>query len=291
MRVTHDLGESVALSRPGDDEPLWRYVYGSGKPKPFFHPLRTPAGFTLSLFEPHDHVWHRGLWFTIKFINGENFWEEPENGNFGTQVTPVPLTLTPKADRSLHLDQCLEWTRPGGAGLVFREERQIVYRPLDDASYALDWDVALTAQADLLLDRTPFTTWGGYGGLTIRGNRNWQKTRLLFADGSTSDRPTPVPSNWCDLSGAFDGGRNVSGGIAIFDDPRNIRHPSPWYGATGPNHYFNAAFLFNEPLNVAAGETLRLRYRALIHDGVWDVDQLNRAYAAYTESQSAARDA
>jgi hypothetical protein len=279
LRVTHDLGESVALARPGDDEPLWRYVYG-GKPKPFFHPLRTPAGYTLSLFEPHDHVWHRGLWFTIKFINGENFWEEREP--YGTQVTPVPPTLTPAADGTVRIDQRLEWTRPEGAGIVFREERSIVHRPLADGSYALDWDVALTAQADLLLDRTPFTTWGGYGGLTFRGNRNWQKTRLLFADSSTSDRPTPVPSDWCDLSGVFDGGVNAAGGVAIFDHPENVRHPSPWYGATGAGHYFNAAFLFNEPMNVAAGETLRLRYRALIHDGIPDADQLNAAYGEYT---------
>jgi len=281
MHLTHDLGGSIVLRAAEGQEPLWRYVYG-GKPKPFFHPLRTPAGYTLTLFEPHDHVWHRGLWFTIKFINGENFWEERESdGGFGTQVTPVPPTLTPEADGALRIGQQLEWTRPGGTGIVFRENRRIVHRPMGEDAYALDWDVALAAQADLLLDRTVFTTWGGYGGLTVRGNRNWQKTRLLFADGSTSDRPTPVPSNWCDLSGVFDGGRDAHGGVAMFDDPRNIRHPSPWYGGTGPGHYFNAAFLFNEPLKVAQGETLRLRYRVLVHDGIWDADRLNRAYADY----------
>jgi hypothetical protein len=280
MQITHDLGTSIALKRPQDEEPLWRYTY-SGKPKPFFHPLRTPAGFTLTLFEPYDHIWHRGLWFTIKFINGENFWEERDGEEFGTQVTPVPPTLTPGADGSVEIAQQLEWTRPNGAGLVFREERRIVHRPLNDESYALDWDVSLTAQANLLLDRTVFTTWGGYGGLTVRGNRNWQKTRLLFADGSTSDRPTPVLSDWCDLSGSFDGGKNATGGIAMFDHPDNIRHPSPWYGSTGLGHYFNAAFLFNEPLNVASGETLRFRYRVLVHDGVWDADRLNAAYQTY----------
>lgn len=282
LRITHDLGEAVALTRPGDGEPLWRYHYGSDKPKPFFHPLRTPAGYTLSLFEPHDHVWHRGLWFTIKFVNGENFWEE--RAPYGTQVTPVPPTLTPGGDGTVHIDQRLEWTRPEGTGIVFREERSIVHRPLGDDRYALDWDVALTAEADLLLDRTPFTTWGGYGGLTFRGNRNWQKTRLLFADGSTSDRPTPVPSEWCDLSGVFDGGVDASGGVAIFDHPENVRHPSPWYGATGAGHYFNAAFLFNEPMDVAAGETLRLRYRCLIHNGIPDADALNAAYQEYAQS-------
>ena len=69
---------------------MWRYVYG-GKAKPFIHPLCTPAGHCLTLFEPHDHVWHHGLWFTFKFVNGENFWEEHEP--FGIQRTALPPSI------------------------------------------------------------------------------------------------------------------------------------------------------------------------------------------------------
>lgn len=280
MILRHDIGQSLELQTPGRDGPLWRYTYG-GKPKPFFHPLHTPVGFCVSLFEPHDHVWHRGLWFTIKFLNGENFWEE--NGDFGTQNARLPPAVTHEADGAVAWVQDLAWERPARAGSVFAETRRIAYRPLGDDAYALDWDVALTARADLVLDRTPFTTWGGYGGLTLRGNRNWQQTRLLFPDGATSDRPTGIPALWCDLSGTFDGGADKQGGVALFDHPGNVRHPSPWYGATGAGHYVNAAFLFHDPLQVAAGQTLRLRYRALIHDGLWDAPRLQAAYDTYTE--------
>lgn len=278
MILRHDIGQFLELQTPGREAPLWRYVYG-GKPKPFFHPLHTPAGFCVSLFEPSDHVWHRGLWFTIKFINGENFWEE--NDEFGVQRSPTPPTVACEADGSVAWTHEQAWERPRGAGSVFAETRALGYRPLDDESYALDWDIALTAQAELTLDRTPFTTWGGYGGLTLRGNRNWTQTRLLFSDGSTSDRPTGIPALWGDLSGAFDGGLEKQGGVALFDHPGNVRHPSPWYGATGAGHYLNAAFLFHEPLTVTVGETLRLRYRALIHDGQWDAPRLQAAYDAY----------
>ncbi|HEV8378205.1 MAG TPA: DUF6807 family protein, partial [Tepidisphaeraceae bacterium] len=90
MRLQHDLGQSIALIDPNRELTVWKYVYG-GKPKPFFHPLSTPAGHCLSIFEPHDHPWHRGLWFTIKLINGENFWEE--NVEHGTQKTLAPPTV------------------------------------------------------------------------------------------------------------------------------------------------------------------------------------------------------
>lgn len=281
--VQHAVGDYLELQETGCEAPLWRYTYG-GKPKPFFHPLRTPAGFCVSLFEPYDHVWHRGLWFTIKFINGENFWEE--NDPYGVQRSPLPPMVTHEAGGVIVWTHDQLWERPHGAGNAFTETRRIAYRPLSAEAYALDWDVALTAQADLLLDRTPFTTWGGYGGLTLRGNRNWQKTRLLFSDGSTSDRPTGIPALWADLSGTFDGGLHQYGGVALFDHPGNIRHPSPWYGATGLGHYINAAFLFHEPLSVAAGETLRLRYRALIHDRIWDLPELQAAYDSYVETDS-----
>lgn len=276
--LTHNLGESLELKQAHNAEALWRYVY-AGKPKPFFHPVHTPAGFCITLFEPHDHFWHRGLWFTIKFINGENFWEEGEP--FGTQRLPVAPSVTPISDGVIQIAHDSVWERPDGAGIVFNERRIITHRQLEGDAYALDWSISLTAQADLVLERTPFTTWGGYGGLTLRGNRNWQQTRLLFSDGSTSDRPIGHPALWADLAGTFDGGNKVTGGIAMFDHPENLRHPQPWYGATGAGHYFNAAFLFHEPLSVAKGQTLNLKYRVLIHDGMWDHDRLQVAYEAY----------
>lgn len=284
MYINHIVGKAIELRETEGTEPLWRYSYGE-RPKPFFHPLRTPAGFCLSLFEPHDHFWHRGLWFTIKFINGENFWEEV--GDFGSQRSLLPPTITHLPNGAVTIAHDQVWERPCNAGAVFAEHRKVTYRSIGETAYVLDWDIALVAQADLLLDRTPFTTWGGYGGLTVRGNRNWQNTRLLFPDGSTSERPIGIPANWCDLSGKLDGGDNKFGGVAMFDHPDNVRHPSPWYGATGSGHYFNAAFLFHEPLRVAAGDVLNFKYRVLIHDDEWEHDRLTAAYDDYlTEAAS-----
>lgn len=273
-RLNHALGHHLELiSR--EDALLWRYDYGS-RPKPFFHPLCTPRGFCLSLFEPSDHVWHRGLWFAIKFVNGENFWEE--NDEYGRQVTPVPPLVEHYEDGSFSWLSHLHWERPAGAGVILKETRRITYRALSETSYALDWDISLHAEEDVFLDRTPFTTWGGYGGLTMRGNRNWVQTRLLFPYGRTDERPKGLPATWCDFAGTFDGGANCSGGIALLDHPQNVRHPSPWYGATGSGHYVNAAFLFHEPMRLERKTDLTLRYRALVHDEMWEAAQLRQMY-------------
>ncbi len=280
--LSHDLGRSLELRAAASETPTWRYVYG-GKPKPFFHPVCTPAGHVLSLFEPHDHLWQRGLWFAIKYINGENFWEEKDDEPWGTQRTIGPPTVAVELDGRISVSSQQEWLRPSGKGAVLMEQRKFEYTPINAASYALDFLFVLTPLQDVKLDRTVYTTWGGYGGLTFRGNRNWQQTRLLFADGSTSDRPLGIPSQWCDLSGKIDGGLNLTGGIAMFDHPSNPRHPTPWYGATGPNHYFNAAFLFHEPLSLAKSEPITLRYRVLVHDGILKHDELQKSYGAYVQ--------
>jgi hypothetical protein len=285
MIIRHDIGSSIDLRDPHREQPLWRYVYG-GKPKPYFHPICTPAGHVLTIFEPHDHFWHRGLWFTIKFINGDNYWEEQPP--FGTQRTNMPPTIAHEHEGRISIFSGLDWTAPDEQTVVIREQRLFTYRPIDPSSYALDFTFILKPMMDLLLDRTVFTTWGGYGGLTFRGNRNWQESRLLFSDGTTSDRPTPKIAEWCDLSGKLDGGVDQKGGIAIFDHPENPRHPTPWYGGTGPGHYFNAAFLFNEPMTVAADDKLRFRYRVYVHDGIPDQSHLQATYEAYLGQQMSA---
>lgn len=285
MLLTHSLGQWIELRKPACETPLWRYVYG-GKPKPFFHPLATPSGHVLSLYEPSDHVWHRGLWYAIKFINGENFWEEKPETPWGTQKTPVPPEVTHLSNNRICIRSGVQWNTPKGKILV-NEQRTFIHVPVNQHIYALDFTFALTFAEDVTLDRTPFTTWGGYGGLCMRGNRNWLKTRLLFDDNTTSDRPTPKTSKWCDLTGLIDGARDTQVGVAIFDHPSNPRHPTPWYGSTGPGHYYNAAFLFHEPMKLSARQSLIQRYRVLVHDHVLSADQLNDLYSTYVTSEQA----
>lgn len=287
MQLIHDLGQSLALIEPNSNATVWRYVY-NGWPKPFIHPLCTPAGSCLTNFEPHDHVWHRGLWFTIKYINNENFWEE--NRPHGTQRT-VGMPAVSHLDQRISLYTDIDWIAPDGKTRVFYEQRQISYQPLTDDAFAMDFVIQLVAQSDLTLERTPFTTWGGYGGLILRGTRNWQQTRHLFPDGSTSERPTGQRHAWCDLSGKLDGGPARSGGFAIFDYPDNPRHPSPWYGGGKDVNYTNAAFLFHEPMFLDTDQSLSFRYRVLVHDGIWDTLRLQSAYESYVAQAAAeARD-
>ena len=85
----------------------WSAVWDA--PRPFLHPVRTPAGALLTVEAPADHPWHHALWFAIKFVNGENFWEE--YGEFGTARAPARSSSSPGGGVRATID----WVRPDGA--------------------------------------------------------------------------------------------------------------------------------------------------------------------------------
>ena len=277
MIVTHDVGKTITVHRQPGEAAAWTLDYGSTA-KPFIHPLRTPGGQTLSLAEPYDHPWHRGLWFAFKFVNGDNFWEE--NVDHGVQrIEDVPGISHPdQGEVAIRMN--LHWIQPGTGDTVVTEERHISYRSGDDVD-TFDWTTTLVAQRDVTLDRTPYTTWGGYGGLSFRGARGWAIDRYRLPGAADTDRPAGQRGAWCDLSGKLDGPSNPSGGLSILDHPENVRYPTPWYAGGSSMAFINAALLFDQPLAVDSGEELRLRYRVLVHDGIWERDRLDAESALF----------
>ena len=248
----------------------WTYRADHRK-RPHVHPIATPAGVVLTRDAPPDHPWHHALWFTIKFVNEENFWEE---------VAPYGVLRHVDAD-------VVHWIRPDRETVVIVDRRSITECDLGtDDAYALDWSIVLEPQVDVVLDRTPFTTWGGYGGLALRGRGDWTDTRLLLDDGSEHERVLGTPSAWCDLSGSVDG---TTAGLLLLDGVRNPRHPVPWYGSTraatygdeGWSNFLNAAFLWESPLEVAAGDTVAFEFRIVVHDGEFDADRCAREWARW----------
>lgn len=248
-----------------------RFTYNADhRKRPNVHPVATPAGIVLTRDAPPDHPWHHGLWFTIKLVNDENFWEE-----------------APPYGVLRHVDaNTVHWIRPDRETVVMIDERSVIEVEIDDGAYAIDWSITLEPQVDVVLDRTPFTTWGGYGGLALRGRGDWTDTRLLLDDGSSHDRVLGAPSAWCDLSGSVEGS---SAGLLLMHAPGNVRHPVPWYGSTkadtygdeGWSNFLNAAFLWDSPLTVAAGERLPLGFRIVVHDGVWDADRCTAEWSRW----------
>jgi hypothetical protein len=262
----------------------WTYVWDHRR-KPHLHPVATPSGVVLTRVEPPDHPWQRGVWFVVKFVDRDNFWEEYDPAGWGVQRHPAPPAVGEDPDGAGTVDGRLDWVRPDRATVAMREHRRLRHVPLTPDAYAVDWDVTLTAPLDAVLDRSPYNgTWGGYSGLAFRGRGDWHDSRLLLDDGAAHDRVAPQRSRWCDLSGVADG-RDV--GVCVLDHPANPSHPVPFYAATRAGLGYGddwantvyPAFLWDGPLTLPAGDPLRFRYRLVVHDGTWDLPRCEAAWS------------
>jgi hypothetical protein len=80
IEIEHDIGRSISLLVEG--RLLFQYVYvpevpETEAPRPYFHPLNSLAGDTLTNFRPNDHPWHHALSLTLNTVSGVNFWGGP----------------------------------------------------------------------------------------------------------------------------------------------------------------------------------------------------------------------
>ena len=254
------------------------YRHGPALPKPCVHPITTPAGACLTGFEMSDHVWHRGLWFTVKFINGENFWEE--NAPCGVQTSAGQPAVTFAGPDVARIEHALDWTSDK-TGLVIRERRTLEVTQRD-AVTTIDWTSDLHPEQDLLLDRTPYTTWGGYTGLTFRAAREVHGASFIVPGGSSVPQLLGDRHEWALLQGKVDGGTDRKIAVGIIDHPANPRGPTPWYGKSADGYvFFNAAFLFHEPMSVRKGDALTFRYRVLCRDGHWTAEEFESLAADF----------
>jgi hypothetical protein len=264
----------------------WTYAWDHSR-KPHLHPVATPSGVVLTRVEPPDHPWQRGIWFVVKFVDGDNFWEEFDPAGWGVQRHVGPPETDVSPGRGGGVDGRLAWIRPDRTTVAVDEHRRLRHVPLSDDAYAIDWGVTLAVAADSVLDRSPYNgTWGGYSGLAFRGRGDWHDTRLLLDDGPSTDRVAPRRSRWCDLSGVADD-REV--GLCVLDHPDNPAHPVPFYATTRAGAGYGddwantiyPSFLWDGPRTLPAGKTLRFRYRVIVHDGTWDRRLCEAAWSAW----------
>jgi len=79
MLTIETTPNTVLISCEG--RPLLQYRYDGRSSKPYFDVVNLPptarrrAGENVALARPHDHVWHFGLFFSQRYVDGLNFWE------------------------------------------------------------------------------------------------------------------------------------------------------------------------------------------------------------------------
>ena len=66
----------------------------------------------------------------------------------------------------------------------------------------------------------------------------------------------------------------------MLDHPENLRHPARWYMVPKMS-YMSPAVIHDGPHTIKAGETLRLRYRAIVYPDTLDAAASEKEWAAW----------
>jgi predicted dehydrogenase len=250
--------------------------------KPFFHPLSVAGGPALTWARPDDHPWHYGLWFSWKYINAVNYWEESRDTGLPDGVTRwrvASIDTQPDGRAKIRFD--VTYVHPSGRVDLTESRTLDISAPATDGSYIIDWHSTFTAGKEgALLDRTPMPgdpngqVNGGYAGLGLRTAPDPLTIAFVSSDSPItqfdSNRARP---NAHAVAANFKEGDHEAGAIAIVSDSPT----SPWYLVNAPKdrmRFLCAAVLAPQPMQLSPGGALQLHYRIAVRREGWTPEAL-----------------
>ena len=272
---------------------LLRYRYENVPFKPCAQQLFSPGGVNVLRDAPADHLHHHALMFAVK-VNGVNFWEETQVAGRQVHKSFTDTRTDVKTDvendkrfemRRASFTELIDWINPSQE-LLLKERRTIeVSQGTDLGATVLTWQSRFEVPAG---KKSATLTGSHYHGLGMRFVKSMDTGgRFTNADGKPGTvfrgDERLVRSTWCAYTAGADG-KPVT--VAMFDHPQNPRHPATWFTMTRPFAYLSATLnLHKEPLKVASGKPLVLRYAVALWDGRVETEQINQLYRRWSAKQ------
>jgi methane monooxygenase PmoA-like len=295
-------GDTQVSARRGDLE-LFRYVYRPAdpqleSPRPYFHPVRTLRGDEVTIYRPHDHVWHKGIALSLPHVGRENFWGGPtfragryvQLPNDGAMrhdgFDPIADNGADDKNGVARLDERLRWVTESGQTPVTERRRIAVAAWPKGGAWVLAFETTMTnaSGADIVFGSP--TTEGrpsaGYGGLFWRGPRSFTGGTVIVPGGRGGDELMGDRASWLGFAGRHDG-RGGASTVVFRDAPENFSYPSQWFVRSTPFAAVCPAPFFGTTRTLAAGDSLTLRYDIVVADG-----ELGPAECAMLTSRAAA---
>ena len=254
-----EKGKDAVVIHAGD-EPVLEYRLAPNPFKPYVSKLHTPAGVQILRDSPHDHVHHHALMFALT-AGGVDFWGENPRAKPGKQVPRGEVKAQGGA-----IEQTLDWLRPGGKP-VLAEQRRIIVHDTPPKVTLVTWATRLSPAEGR--DEVRLTG-AHYVGLGMRFVQSMDKGgTFLNPTGKPGERVRGteklVHAPWCAYTAPANG-KPVT--VALFDHPKNPRHPAYFFTMTSHFAYLAATQnLHRQPMTLAKGKPLDLVYGVALWDG------------------------
>ncbi len=284
-----DDGNSIQVNVDGELFTQFEYRDFS---KPIFYPVQLAKNLAMTrnfpmkkvVGEAFDHPHHMSMWIGHE-VNGVDFWACTTGDIVFQKIESIDRKKNAFTVRN-------HWVKKSDRSVVLTELTRYEFGADADSRW-IDADIRFQATAgEVTFDDTK------EGLFAIRTHPN-----LRLAPRSKTDRKIVVgsarndssvegkaiwgkPAKWLDYSGVIDG---EGVGIALFDHPENLRHPTTWhareYGLVAANpfglHYFEGAEKGAGAYTIAKGDELRLRYQVLFYRGEFDAEKTEERYQKF----------
>ena len=281
--------------------PFTAYYFGAGAAKPFLFPLRSAEGTIVTRAfsmedipgEDHDEPHQRSMYFAHGDINGYDFWGEAE---FARWSRHSALSFGRTVFREL--EQMRSGVEYGavrarfdlltsGGNAVAAETQAYAFSGDENVRIV---DCEFTIHADHGPVRIGDTKEGTFAVRLVKGLEP-PAGHMVNSEGAAGEKAIwGRRADWVDFHGNV-AGENV--GLAVFDHPENLRHPTYWharrYGLLAANPFGLKEFLHDRHQDgsyvIPAGGSLALRYRVLIHHGDFREARVADAYRQYANGK------
>lgn len=298
--VRHNADSAAYEVWFGDE--MFTALRSEGFAKPILYPVLAPGGQAMTRSYPmrevpgeaNDHPHQKSLWFAHGQVNHADFWHE--GPGMGT-IEQESLRVVHRSADAVAVETTNRWAGPNDETIV-RDKRLLNFE--DHGDYrVLDFVVRLTAvDADAVFVDTKEGTMGirTHPNLRLipdprRGVHEVFGT-AVNSEGHTGGDVWGKRAAWVHYQAPIDGEVH---GVAFFDSPGNLRHPTHWhardYGLIAANPF--GVHDFGAPggpgvgdYTLPEGESLVLHYRFLFHRGEWSPRDVAAHYGEHLDSPS-----
>lgn len=288
--VEHDDRLSVMIGEDhftdyvftGIERPILYPVYGPGNRRMVRHyPMKEVEG------EADDHPHHRSIFFGHIDVNGYSFWHNELIGNRSVEHGVVGDRAIIRAEN--------RWTDPHG-DTVLHDTTVLGFHTIG-TSRVIDFQVTLHAtEGDVTFgdDKDGLMGIRTHPNLRLRADERRGVEQVygqaINSEGVENREMWGKRARWLSYWGPVD---DKIVGVAIFDHPQNLRHPTWWhardYGLVSANPFgisdFEDAPEGTGDFTLSHGESLTFNYRFVLHEGSADEADVASLYEQFAGQQ------
>jgi hypothetical protein len=269
-----------------DDKP--RYFYqektksldGEYARANYVHPLYSNNGEIITEDFPEDHLHHHGIFWSWHqlYAEGKRVGDPWLSEDISWQAEVTETTIKGK---TATLAAEIFWYGAADKKAVLKENLELIYERFNPETYALTFNIKLTALKDgVSIGGSEDAK--GYGGFSPRLKLP-EDVIFESTTGIVTPKNLPVQAGpWMNLKGSFDNSGKITG-VVIMGEPEELPNYQGWI-LRSANSMQNMAFPGREPIAIKKGENLLFRNQILFHQDL-SIEDIEEYYLRFQKEK------